>query len=358
MAVLVDMGHLCARLMYVSILSGKPKKVNGKFVTDQFKPLFYHLMFENLKYIKKNHKGHEAIICLDGYGSWRKDVYPDYKGNRVKDPNNDKDEINWEEWYACTNELITEIKENFPFKVIGVKKAEADDIIAVLAKNLSEKEEVIIYSEDKDFHQLIGKNIRQYRPISKKWINLTEEEVEKFKIEHTLIGDAVDNIPRIVDETEFTPTFLEFLRRNEIYEEDVYKFKQMTISKKLFEEFNVYKRFKSGKNKGKETEIKDIYKTVMFGEKALLKFMEDLDLNLKKNPLYIENYNRNKELILFDYIPSNIEEDILKEYSEVKSTVNGQKIIAFFNKYMLKEQAKDANIFFQGETESDIDFGW
>jgi hypothetical protein len=344
--------------MYTAVLSAKPKKKNGKFITQDFVPLYYHLIFEQLKYIKKTFKDKDVVICLDGNGSWRKDFYPEYKANRIKDPSNDKDEINWEEWYSAVNEIIEVLKDFFPFKVLGVKKAEADDIIAILAKEMSLKEEVIIFSEDKDFHQLISPGVRQYRPISKKWIQMTPEQVEEFKIHHALLGDSIDNIPRVVDQTEFTEAFKEFLRNNDIFEEDVFAFKQMSISEKLFDEFNIYKKIKSGHNKGKFSETKDIYKTVMFGEKAVLKFADNLEVNLAKNPLYGLNYERNKNLILFEYIPKNIQDNVLTAYGSLSVSFNAPKILEFFNKYMLREQVKDASVFFQGEPDSEVDFGW
>jgi 5'-3' exonuclease len=363
MKVLIDFGHLSSRLLYVSILTAKPKKLNGKWITSQFSGIYLHLMFEQLKYIKKSFKNAEIIICLDGYGSWRKDTYTDYKANRIKDPNNDKDEINWEEWYAVVNELVDVLREYFPFKVVGVKKAEADDIIAVLTDEFKVNDEVVIFSEDKDFHQLIATNVKQWKPISKKWVTITPKEVEEFKIQHTVIGDAIDNIPRIVDNTEFTETFKSFLRQNDIFEDDVYKFLQLTISKEMLENFNVYKKIKSGKNKGKDSETKDIYKTIMFGEKALLKFTEDLENNLKLNPLYKINYERNKQLILFENIPSEIRENILSEFSTLEAKYDANGILGFFKKYLLTNQIKEASLFYQGVSvnsspEQEIDFGW
>lgn len=354
---LVDFGHLSARLMYISILSSKPKKKNGQFVTSEFAPLYFHLLFDNLKHIKNNYQG-DVVICLDGNGSWRKREYPLYKANRVKD--SEKDEINWDEWYSYVNEVIEVIKNYFPFKTIGVKDAEADDIIAVLAKEYSSSEEIIVYSEDKDFFQLLDiKGVKQYRPISKQWVKMTNQEVQEYKIKHSLLGDSVDNIPRIVDETEFSEAFKTYLRQNEIFETNVLNFLNMKISKKLIEEYQVFKKITNGKKKGQFSDIKDIYKTVMFGDKAVKNFMDDLELNLQRNNLYTINYNRNKKLILFENIPSDISEDILDTFIKSEKKFNSTKILEFFNKYLLREQVKNASVFFDTRNaESDLTFDW
>ena len=52
---------------------------------------------------------------------------------------------------------------------IGKRGIEADDVIGMLAKKYKKKYKVIIYSGDKDFFQLISKNISIYRNDNDIW---------------------------------------------------------------------------------------------------------------------------------------------------------------------------------------------
>ena len=70
--------------------------------------------------------------------------------------------------YDKLNLLKSELAEWFPYKLIQVDKAEADDIIAVLVDFLGER--TLILSSDKDFVQLHNFNVRQYSPIQKKFV--------------------------------------------------------------------------------------------------------------------------------------------------------------------------------------------
>lgn len=279
---LVDFGHLSSRMIHTAIYLAKPKKTDGKYNTEEFKSMIYHMILNSLRFAKKSYKADEVIILLDGFGSWRKDVYPEYKGNRDKS----ESDINWVEVYEALNELTEVMQNDFPFKVIGKRKTEADDSIAILAKELHTTHNIMILSEDKDFFQLLKySNVKQYRPIKKEYVKLTVEEAERYALLHRCLGDAVDNIPNIKSRTAFSPIFLSYLKENEIYTESVPEFLALSISDKLIDDFKVYKKITAGKKKGQFSEIKDIYKTVPFGEKGALKFIDNLEDNLNDNIL-------------------------------------------------------------------------
>ena len=74
--------------------------------------------------------------------------------------------------------LKEDLKQNFPYRVIEVDGAEADDIIAVLAAQFSETENVLILSSDKDFVQLQKySNVTQYSPILKRFISTEDPQI-------------------------------------------------------------------------------------------------------------------------------------------------------------------------------------
>ena len=96
----------------------------------------------------------ELILCCDDRKTWRKDIFPNYKASRKK--TRAATSVDWDNLYESLNVLKEELTEWFPYKLVQVEKAEADDIIAVLVELINERS--LILSSDKDFVQLIDKN--------------------------------------------------------------------------------------------------------------------------------------------------------------------------------------------------------
>lgn len=162
--------------------------------------LFRHMVINSLRSYKQKFGAEfgEIIIACDDKNYWRKKVFPYYKANRKK--NREASEINWTMVFDTFNKIKTEIREFFPYRVIQVESAEADDIIASLVfaygKQLvnGSEEKILILSGDKDFVQLHHyANVKQYDPVRKKWIN--HNDPARFLFEHILKGDTGDGIP-------------------------------------------------------------------------------------------------------------------------------------------------------------------
>jgi DNA polymerase-1 len=165
---------------------------------------------KSLGYAIKTLKPTRVILVMDGIGGSdnRKNLFPDYKGNR-----NTKRVTNWEGFDSREDEndsmssqiarLIDYLKE-LPLDMIVVDGVEADDIIAYLALNLASiSTHVTLMSSDQDFLQLVNKNISVYSPTSK--IIFNPENVKKehgvsavnFLTKKILMGDSSDNIPGV-----------------------------------------------------------------------------------------------------------------------------------------------------------------
>jgi len=136
----------------------------------------------------------ELVICCDDRLSWRREYFPYYKANRKT--TRETSPLNWTQIFECFNTIKTELKTIFPYKFIQVSKAEADDIIGVLARNIPRGEKVMIISSDKDFIQLHRKDVQQWSPVTKKIVN--GEEPNKYLFEQILRGDKSDGIPNIL----------------------------------------------------------------------------------------------------------------------------------------------------------------
>ena len=152
-----------------------------------------------------------VYVVFDGAGSStnRKNLLQEYKSGR-----NLQRITNWEvfedlddEHDAKVDQIVRLIQylKLLPIKTTIIDKVEADDVIAVLSKQLVKKynSTVFIVSSDKDFVQLVTDKIILYRPMEKEYYN-TETVKEKFGVlsenfilYKTLLGDNSDKIPGV-----------------------------------------------------------------------------------------------------------------------------------------------------------------
>jgi len=137
----------------------------------------------------------EFVIACDNKNYWRRQIFPYYKANRKK--SQAASELNWKEIFECLNKIRAELKEFFPYRVVDVESAEADDVIATLCKGNHQKEKILILSGDKDFVQLQRyDNVQQYDPVRKKF--LVNKNPLEFLKEHILKGDVGDGVPNVL----------------------------------------------------------------------------------------------------------------------------------------------------------------
>ena len=164
----------------------------------------------SLGYVTRIFDPTRVLIVWDGKGgsSNRKNIDPNYKAQRATSRI-----THWglydnkeEETEALIGQLFRtqDYLECLPLQQIVIEKLEADDIIAYLAKRASNAgKKVTIVSSDKDFYQLIDKNIEVYAPVKKKTftMNNVKEEIgvlpQNYNIVKALLGDNSDNIPGV-----------------------------------------------------------------------------------------------------------------------------------------------------------------
>ena len=169
-----------------------------------------HMILNSLRMYRQSYfrEFGELVICYDSKHYWRRDYYPEYKANRKKTRNNSGHD--WDNIFECLNTIKQELKDSFPYKVLEVYGAEADDIIAVLCNELEfDNSNTLILSGDKDFIQLHKiKNVKQYSPITKKYIN--GEDPKEYLYKHILKGDSSDGVPNVLSPDN---TFVDGLRQ-------------------------------------------------------------------------------------------------------------------------------------------------
>ena len=150
------------------------------------------------KYLSKFRRNYgELVICNDSKNVWRKDFFPQYKKNRSE--RQKKSKFDWGKIFNELHTIREEMRDVFPYRFVQVERAEADDIIAVIAKNFHHKEKIMIVSSDKDFQQLQRyPNVEQYSP-SKKGILRCDDPYD-FLLDHVVRGDSSDGVPNAISD--------------------------------------------------------------------------------------------------------------------------------------------------------------
>lgn len=287
----------------------------------------------------------EMIILFDDWKKdyWRKDVYPAYKASRAGQKA--KTKINYTEVYVEVNKLVHQLEENFPWRCVTVDRAEADDTILVLSREYSKVEKILIYSPDKDFIQAQRwtDNVSQYSPLTKKWLvpENKHDSMEHWTLEHVMLGDDSDGVPKVVAHCEFSQSFIAHLEAHDVEHKTPYEFKQAMLCEqtdctnhgKALHTFEVQKLNRNGEEIGL-----DIYKDVRFGASTLKKAIEKhggVDEFLDSHPLYREHYNRNFTLVMEEGIPEYIWNETIKKLNEAKSDYNYDEVQDYLNEHML-----------------------
>ena len=158
--------------------------------------LVKHIIINNLRVYRNKYKEADygkMVIACDSY-SWRKDVFPEYKAARKANRATDKHD--WPMIFDLIEDTLNDLRENFPYAVIKIDSAEADDIIGALTVHKADfgGEDVVIISADKDFIQLqqYG-HVEQWSPMFNKMIK--EDNPRRYLFEHLLKGDSGDGVP-------------------------------------------------------------------------------------------------------------------------------------------------------------------
>ena len=137
-------------------------------------------------------------VAFDPHGpTFRHEAFPDYKAQREETP----------EGIRFAVPIIKDVLKAYRIPVLEVQGYEADDVIGTLAKQSESIEGLDTYmmTPDKDYGQLVAKNVKMYKPRFDGGFDiLGEKEVkEKYGISDVkqvidllgLMGDSSDNYP-------------------------------------------------------------------------------------------------------------------------------------------------------------------
>ena len=126
--ILVDMNQISLASVMMHLNITKRDSVDTGIVR--------HMILNSLRMYRQNYfrEFGELVICYDSKNYWRREYFPEYKAGRRK--SRETSSHDWNDIFECLNTIKSEIRENFPYKVLEVYGAEADDIIASLCGEL------------------------------------------------------------------------------------------------------------------------------------------------------------------------------------------------------------------------------
>lgn len=226
--------------------------------------LFRHMVLNSIRSFKTKFSNYgQLIIACDDKKTWRRDFFPHYKANRKK--TRDNSELDWSSIFNILNKIKLELKEFFPYPVVQVENAEADDVIASIVdyfNNIEEK--ILILSGDKDFRQLQKySNVEQFDPVNKKFIK--DSNPGLYLKELIIKGDRGDGVPNVLSPDD---TFVNNIR-------------QKAISSKKLKQWL-------------DTEVEEL-------------LVAEHELKI--------NWERNQKLIDLKFIPDDLREKVILEYT-------------------------------------------
>ena len=269
-----------------TIISNLMAELKGRTDVEIELPLLRHMVINTIRSYNTKFKdefGTIVIACDSKEKYWRKEYFQYYKSNRKKD--REASGYDWNLIFEAINKIKLELKTIFPYKVLEVPGAEADDIIATLCKwsRLNSQEPVLIISGDHDFFQLQEfKKVKQYSPIKNKFIK-AERPASELVLEHIIKGDRGDGIPNVLSEDDSIVT---------------------------------------------GTRQKKIMQT------KLDQWLQDPS-TMPENESFVRNFHRNKQLVDLSMIPKHIEMEIINMFENYNNN-DKSKILNYFIENKMK----------------------
>lgn len=285
--IIVDMNQVMISSLMAS-LRGQPHVEEN---------LIRHMVLNTLRVNRAKFKDQfgDIVIACDDKNYWRKQIFPYYKASRKK--MRDKSPLDWDTIFTVLNKIRDEIRDIFPYPVIQVESAEADDIIATLCHEHGRPlggDPILILSGDKDFMQLQKyANVKQFDPVRKRFVECSDPH--KYLVEHILRGDSGDGVPNFLSSDD---TFVSNSRQKQLRSKIIYQ--------------------------------------IMDAD-----WPEDWT---GMNEELLRNYYRNKSLIDLDLVPTEIKEKVLTIYNE-QSSKDRSKLFNYFIKNKLKHMMENINEF-------------
>lgn len=258
--------------------------------------LVRHMIINTLRSYTKKHKAKygEMVIAIDGGNYWRREYFPHYKAHRKAA--RDASGLDWTVIFKTMKEVKADLIEYFPYKVVDVEGAEADDVIAVICEWSQENylqetalfdpepKPILIISGDGDFVQLQKwPNIEQYSPLHKKFVK-ADKAIDYIVLEHIIRGDKGDGVPNVLSADD---CLVNKVRQKSLYDSVV---KEWLAQPETMPQTDEFKR----------------------------------------------NFSRNQTLVDLSKIPTNIKNKIIESFESKPACNDRSRLIEYFMKHKMK----------------------
>jgi len=151
------------------------------------------------------YKPNRLVACIEGdwRPSWRVELFPDYKANRI-DPEGEEEEP---DTLGPQIPILLDLIDAFGITVIGIDDYEADDVMASFA--IQEQGPVRIVTGDRDMFQMVdderdvavvylAKGLSQHDLVDRNWVaNKYQIPGDRYGLFAIFRGDPSDGLPGV-----------------------------------------------------------------------------------------------------------------------------------------------------------------
>ncbi len=269
------------------------------------------------KFIKDYDPQYVAMVFDSKGRTFRSDIYPLYKANRDKPPDD----------LIPQFDKIFDVVRAFSIPIVQKEGFEADDLIGTIAKeNEGKNIDIVLITGDKDFCQLVSPDTKLLDTMKNK-VTDTGEVKKRFGVGPeavidvlALAGDQVDNIPGVKGIGEKTASKL------------IARFKSLE---------GVYENIDELKGKQKENLEKD--KDMAFLSKKLVTIKTDVeDIEKDYEKFGFQNFNTGELSKLFDLFEfSNLMKELGESAASVETKSEDESSVIKYKNYKLVLSEKE-----------------
>ena len=152
------------------------------------------------------YKPKRLVACIDGdwRPTWRVELFPDYKANRLEEDGEGEEEP---DLLSPQIPILLDLLDAFGIPLVGVDDYEADDVMATYA--VTEPAPIRIVTGDRDLFQLVNdepdvqviylaKGISQHDLVNREWVAKRYEiPGDRYGLFATFRGDPSDGLPGV-----------------------------------------------------------------------------------------------------------------------------------------------------------------
>jgi 5'-3' exonuclease len=337
--ILIDIYNMFFRAMHT---------INTGDSLDLQSGLLLHNMFFMIKKACDKFNPSHLVVCTDGNGSWRKDLYSGYKMNRLEKLQErlPSDVIREEHLKnVFTTDFLPFLKDKTNVSFLESPKAEADDLIARFIK-LHPNDSIIILSTDNDFVQLISDNVLIYNSMedriitNKCMISSINHQPIKFTLKDGKVSVSKSDYIFNKNETNLTPMkdwidyalFMKCIRGDK--SDNIFSSYPGVREKSTKKAIGILDAFNDRKEKGYNWQsfMNSTWETPL-GEKKIVK----------------ECYEFNKKIIDLNEIPDELkiqfDKDIMQSIKTESVGSVGFNIAKYLNKWNLERLSENIQNF-------------